>query len=300
MAAASAISRAARHLQSALGVAAEYIQKGLIALRAYPWRELPRRARLAMPAVWQRARNSPQAIWRQILLLPQRFRSARSALLEFHARLQNDGQLRFRSILWSVAVVFLAGVVLVGQNPWGLTIPLLGFSPPRAELRREFVVFAASRNSGKPAETSRLFLPSGDLELDLRRAASLICHPGELSADASGAIADVEPLPDLGIAIRKIWLRESGGKRRLIIDMREETLETEVRGFLSSRRDEQRTRQYFLDAFFAAYTATIFRLQNQADSVEYLIEGRRRTLSDMKFDLSKRYLRGSVRALSNL
>lgn len=268
-------------------------------LRRYDWKGLwPAVRRGAVQAIaWLRA--SPPRLARAARNSPQAALKTWEKTVDFHNRLRADGELRFRVLLWSTAIILGGGLLLAGMTPGRILLPVLGFTPPRADARQTVEIYAAARESGRPILVERKFQPSGDLEGDLRRAALLVAQPGELAVAAESVrYAEVEALPDLGQAIRKIWRRENGGRPGLIIDLREETLILETAGFISSRQDNNRNNAFFLDAFFSAYTATIFRLRGDIESVEYRLEGRRRAIPEMQFALDRRYLRGSVKAIA--
>ena len=115
-------------------------------------------------------------------------------------------------------------------------------------------------------------------------------RPAGLQESLGGAdYADLEPLPDLGLAIRRVWF--PGGPAHLLIDLRSTSLEEEVDHFLLSRTDGARPQTILLDGFFRAFTASVFEQMPEVQTIDYLVDGTRRNLPGMEFNLEQQYTR---------
>lgn len=243
------------------------------------------------------ARRTPDALRSAAQNAPGNFRRAVAWVKAYFQRLATEPDTRYHTVLWSIVVVFVGFFGLAGSSPYNLLIPFLGFEHPSRDGREVVRIYGANRSGQGLVAMERPFYRDGDAESELRRLATLIALPQEVGVqDRALAYSDVEPLPDFGQAIRKIWRLPSGGKTRVIVDLRRETIEQELAEFLLSRRDAAEQRLLFMDEFFAAYTASIFRYSADAASVEYLLDGKRESIAGMRFDLAKRYLRGSIAA----
>ncbi len=243
------------------------------------------------------ARRTPGALRSAALNTPANFRSAITALKAYFQSLAVNPDTRYHTVLWSIVVVFVGFFGLAGSSPYNLLIPFVGFEHPSRDGREVVQIYGANRSGQGLVPMERPFYRDGDAEGELRRLATLIALPQEVGVqDRSLAYSDVEPLPDFGQAIRKIWRLPAGGKTRVIVDLRRETIEQELAEFLLSRRDAAEQRLLFMDEFFTAYTASIFRYSADASSVEFLLDGKRESIEGMRFDLAKRYLRGSIAA----
>jgi len=217
------------------------------------------------------------------------------ALFEFALRLNAEPGLRFRTAAWSFGVIFAGLFVLTGLNPFALLAPFLGYEPPRQDNRRLVRLYGAEAGAGQATPAPRLLYLGGDLEKDIRRLAAATGRPLEITQKSGADYQELESLPEFHQAIRKIWFLDESNQGRLLIDLRGATLDRELERFLEGRSDaNEDSERFYQDAYFSALTASIFRLSPDVASVEYLIDGRRRSRTDMRFDLSKRYLRGQV------
>lgn len=208
----------------------------------------------------------------------------------FHRILRED-RVRILSFYWSIAIIFLSFAILSSSNPFRLLVPGLAWQMPGHDWRSKVKLYGVDRNTGVLIPTTRLILKDKEPHILIRRIAEAV---GSVPSLAERKYLDhssgTEVLPSLGLAIKRGWVLEQNGKKRILVDLRKETLENEMAFFLRERSASEEKRQHYMDGFFKALTYSILSILDDYESVEYTIDGTpHSTFPGMTFDLSKTY-----------
>lgn len=202
--------------------------------------------------------------------------------------LSHQPELRFRTVLWAICIMFVGFFTLVGTNPFRLLIPDSFFHPPATDSRATVSLYGISVENQEPVKIQRRVSLEGEPERLVSRIAFAVSRPPGLQEGRGGGdYADLEPLPDLGLALRRVWF--PNGASRVLIDLRRASLDAELDRFLLNRVDGARNRTALLDGFFRAYTASLFELMPELRRVEYLLDGKRSAFPGMQFRLDYVY-----------
>ncbi len=242
------------------------------------------------------------------------FRELSAALLtplkRYLQRLAAEPQVRFRTVLWAIFVMFVGFFTLVGTNPFRLLIPNAFFHPPVSDARPLVNMAGISVEDQSVIEAPRRLSLEGDAVAVARRVAIAVSRPpGLLEARTGAAFAELEPLPDLALAIRRVWVPGSAeaasgtdtdvkakDAAHLLIDLRAESLEKEVDRFLLNREADAADRQRLVDGYFRALTQSLFNALPALQRVDFLVAGERRAVRGMRFRLDQRVQRGAPEA----
>lgn len=202
--------------------------------------------------------------------------------------LSSQPVVRFRTVLWAIVLMFVGFFTLVGTNPYRLLIPDAFFHPPATDGRAAVVLYGISVENQRPVKIGRRMSMDGTQDQLVTRIAFAVSRPSGLQEGRGGIdYADLEPLPDLGLAIRRVWYPTADS--HVLIDLREKSLYGEMDRFLLNRTDGARNRSRLLDGFFRAYTASLFELMPALKQIDFLVDGERRALPGMQFRLDRRY-----------
>lgn len=252
-------------------------------IRAFDWKNLPAASRellmrartsavAAWPAVRDAARKAPAAARR----VPGRIQSFILSLGQ-----PENGALRRMTLLRGLAIAFAAVCILGAQNPFGMLVPLLGVDMPVRDSRQTVKVSAYSSQSNGLVTFERRVQWSATTEENVERIAHLLADTSAIREQT----AEVDNLPDYGYAIRKVWLWQNDA---CIVDLRAKTLADETDSFLRNRnKDEIKPRATYMDAYFQGLTQSILSAVPACKSVQYLLDGKRESVKEMKFDLSQ-------------
>lgn len=215
-------------------------------------------------------------------------------------RLATEPQVRFRTVLWAIGIMFVGFFTLVGTNPLRLLIPDAFFHPPVNDSRPLIQMAGISVEDQGVVEVPRRISLEGDAVTIAQRVAIAVSRPpGLLEARTGAVFADLEPLPDLGLAIRRIWvpgMESRAAVEHLLIDLRAESLESEVDRFLLNREADAADRQRLVDGYFRAFSQSLFNALPALQRVDFLVDGERRALPGMRFRLDERVTRGAPEA----
>ena len=226
--------------------------------------------------------------------IPELFRTAQAGVRGYIEDLTQKPEVRFRTVLWAICIMFVGFFTLVGTNPFRLLVPDAFFHPPAQDARESVAIYGISLESGKTVRIQRYLDLSVTGETRLRRIAAAVSQPPGLQEGLGDSnYADLMPLPDLHLSIRAVWFPNKQ-QDTVIIDLRAESLSDEVDRFLANREGTERSdNTELLDAYFRALTASLFEQMPAIGSLDYLIDGERRSVPGMQFDLSRRYTRGA-------
>lgn len=256
-------------------------------LRQFDWKTLPallgnafRDARASIvsrwPAILAAIKNLPSTL----RPLPGRFQSFILSLGQ-----PENGALRRMTLLRGLAIAFAGVCILGAQNPFGMLIPVLGVDMPVRDSRQTVTVMGYSSVTNGLVSFERRIQWSATPEENVERIAHLLVDTSAIREKA----AQIDNLPNYGYAIRKVWRWQND---TCFIDLRSETLTEEADIFLRNRnKDEIKPRPAYLDAFFQGLTQSVLVSLPACKSVQYLIDGRREAVKDMKFDLSRTHTR---------
>lgn len=206
-------------------------------------------------------------------------------LVAYWKSLHEHAQTRFLTMAWSFVIVFGALMILSGSNPFRLLIPGLTFPWPVRDARVPVRIFQIPRGSETPTPVERRLLIEPSVERNAERVAVAISTLAEAEDDRSTLI--VEPLPDIGFALRKAWYRADRGE--LILDFRKRTIQEEVDRFFRGRTDAgKKERGKILDLYFTALTQSIFSALPAPKTIIFLIDGQNASIEDMSFKLTEK------------
>lgn len=248
--------------------------------RSFDWKSVPgilktqaMRLRDLWPSIWSALRYSAPAYVRK---LPGRIQDFILSL----GRTEN-GALRRMTLLRGVALAFAAVCILGAQNPFGMLIPVIGIDMPVRDARQTIQVTGYSSQTNGLVSFERRIQWSSTPEENVERVAHLLVDTSAIRERA----AQIDNLPDYGYAIRKVWRWQNDV---CIIDLRSQSLTEEADTFLRNRnKDEIKPRAAYLDAYFSGFTESVLNAVPECKSVQYLIDGKRENIKDMKFDLSQ-------------
>ncbi len=203
--------------------------------------------------------------------------------------LQSSPRTRYLTILWSLVIVFAGVSVLSSSNPYRLIIPGLAYPFPVRDQRTTVKMYGISLQTGKIVQYSRRVLMDSSVERNAERILFTLSAPQELRENLKAGTEELENLPELGYAVRKIWFRAQGNGGDLIIDMRGQTLESESKLFLKSRSLDEKGQGALLDNYFTALSVTLLAMPGKINGIVYLIDGTTKSVAGMQMDLRKRY-----------
>ncbi|MDH5656224.1 MAG: hypothetical protein OEZ34_09965, partial [Spirochaetia bacterium] len=176
--------------------------------------------------------------------------------------------------------------VLARVNPFRFIIPGLVYPIPVRDSRevQEIYLFSSEEKILKKIK-KKLYI-SESIEQNIKNLSFAISGHKELREEVY-LFSDAEILPNLGYAVKKVWFYNENQSGKLIIDLREETLEEELALFFKDRQfPEYKTKSYFLDAYFDSLTRSILSIEKDVKIVIYLIDGEGKRLPDMRFNLA--------------
>ncbi len=167
--------------------------------------------------------------------IPVRTRVGFETGKQFVLGLSRDGHARMLTVLWTVCVSVLGISILSVSNPLRLLVPGLVFPLPAADNRVTIEIIGIGRTTNALTTYRRRLQPAADTQGMIQRLVHLVSEPVGLREGLSdqAGFADLEPLPRLGFALRKVWFRSAGGE--MILDFRRETLEKETELFHKNR-----------------------------------------------------------------
>lgn len=228
------------------------------------------------------------------------FASLVTPLKLYLQRLASEPQVRFRTVLWAIFMMFVGFFTLVGTNPFRLLIPNAFFHPPVSDARPLVKLAGISVEDQSVVEVPRRLSLEGDAVAIAQRVAIAVSRPpGLLEARTGATYADLEPLPDLGLSIRRIWMPGAESRavaEHLLIDLRADSLESEVDRFLLNREADAADRQRLVDGYFRAFSQSLFSVLPALQRVDFLVDGERRAVPGMRFRLDQRVTRGAPEA----
>ncbi|MCR9143392.1 MAG: hypothetical protein NXI24_14160 [bacterium] len=224
--------------------------------------------------------------------LPSRIRPALENLTRWFrnyiGELSTRPATRFHTVLWAICIMFVGFFTLVGTNPFRLLIPDAFFHPPATDGREAVLIYGISIENQRPVKIQRRILLDGKPEQIVQRIAYAVSRPSDLQEGHGGAgYADLEPLPALGLAVRRVWFPTDGS--HVLIDLREKSLNAELDRFLLNRTDGAGDRTALLDGYFRALTASLFELMPELKQIDYLLDGERQAVRGMQFRLDYRH-----------
>ncbi len=206
-------------------------------------------------------------------------------LAAYWKSLHEHAETRFLTMAWSFVIVFAALLILSGSNPFRLLIPGLTFRWPVRDARVPVRIYQIPRGTDSPIAVDRRLLIERSVERNAERVAVAISTMEEAEDERSTVI--IEPLPDLGFALRKAWYREEKGE--LILDFRRRTIQEEIDRFFRGRSDAgKKERGRILDLYFLALTQSIFSALPGPKTITFLVDGQNSSIEDMSFKLTEK------------
>jgi len=261
----------------------EKLANGAAFIRAINWKTLPAdlkgalgRARVMLVSAWPDIRDAARRTPAYLRLIPGRIQSFILSL-----GLPENGSLRRMTLLRGGAIAFAVVCILGAQNPFGMLVPVIGVDMPVRDSRQTVKVSAYSSQAAGLVTFERRVQWTATTEENVERIAHLLADTSAIREQT----AEVDNLPDYGFAIRKVWLWQSDV---CIVDLRSSTLADETEAFLRNRnKDELKPRSTYLDAYFQGLTQSILSAVPACKSIQYLLDGKRESIKDMKFDLAQ-------------
>jgi hypothetical protein len=258
-------------------------------VRTFDWKGLPARfkaqalqMKAGVPALWSRLLGQAKQILPFLRQLP-----ARIQIFILSLGKTENGALRRMTLLRGAAIAFAAVCILGGQNPFGMLVPVLGVDMPVRDSRETIKVMGYSSQANGLVTFERRIQWSATPEENVERIAHLLVDTSAIRERA----AQIDTLPDYGYAIRKVWRWQND---TCIVDLRSQTLTEEADTFLRNRnKDEVKPRASYLDAYFMGLTQSVLAALPACKSVQYLLDGKREGIKDMKFDLTQTHSRQS-------
>lgn len=251
-------------------------------LKGVNWRSLLAglRARVARTPELLRALKPRAVAFFQSI--PARVRAFPGQLRDLVARFQDpeNGEFRRMSILKAIAFLFLAVCILGAQNPFGMLVPIFGIDMPVRDSRVTVKVSAYSSQAKGLVTFERRVAFAPTTEESVEQVAHLLVDTSAIQERA----AQIDNLPDYGFAIRKVWVWQNS----CWIDLRSETLLEETEAFTRNRnKDDLKPVAAYYDAYFSGLTTSVLYTVPACQSIQYLVDGRRPSIKDMKFDLAQ-------------
>lgn len=256
-------------------------------LRSFDWKTLPavlanlvRDTRKTVVSKWPAFVESVKRLPSVLRPLPGRIQS-----FFFSLGLPENGALRRMTLLRGLAIAFAGVCILGSQNPFGMLVPVLGVDMPVRDSRQTVTVTGYSSLTNGLVTFERRIQWSATPEENVERIAHLLVDTSAIREKA----AQIDNLPNYGYAIRKVWRWQND---TCYVDLRSETLTEEADIFLRNRNKEEiKPRPAYLDAFFQGLTQSVLVSLPACKSVQYLIDGKRESIKEMKFDLSQSHAR---------
>ena len=194
----------------------------------------------------------------------------------------------FHLFLTLIVTAFLALNLLSASNPFRLFFPFLSFPiPPRNE-NKLITFYAISRKNASLIAMRQELLLSKNLGLNLRLLASLVAQPLHSKIRPGQNYTDLEVLPLLGNSIRRVWEPYPG---HIIIDLSKNAIDSEMQVFHRTANNAKKD-SYYQDAFFRAFTSSIFEAKKGIKSLEFWLDAKSLQLPGMSFDLRQKYRLG--------
>ncbi len=218
--------------------------------------------------------------------------------------LSSEPRTRYLTVLWGFVFIFLGISLLSASNPFRLLIPGSVFPKPIRDSRQAVKVYGVKNDLSGIKAVNRLMLPATDVGKRMRRLAFLISRPAGLREGAEAVAANLAPMPNLGLGIRRVWFSNKGNTGLVVVDMRRSAMDTELTRFLKARRasrrgkkaasDRRRQRKEkaeqaklqarYLDGWFRALAASALEGKD-VRSVRFLLDGEVARVRGMEFDL---------------
>ncbi len=193
----------------------------------------------------------------------------------------------------SLVLIGINLAILTQKNPLRLLVPSLSYPFPTWDRRDNVPMFGIDRESGQVIPGRRKVSIPGDPTMFIERIAFTLSMPpilqeGETDYDFSR----LDTMPNLGLAIKHVWIHTLGSEKHAIIDLRSSSLDQILKDFLKDR-DTSRTRdkKYYLSTYFRALTFSILRGGPDVSVVQFTVDGETVDLPGMEFALSKSYNR---------
>jgi hypothetical protein len=205
---------------------------------------------------------------------------------KFFDALMEKPRLRYLSFIWSIVIIFAGFHLLVQVNPLRLIFPGLIYSFPVFDKRQIKSIYIFSAKEMELKKIDKKIYLSDDQEKNIHNLAFIISGQFDLRDEKYDQI-ESEIYPNLGFAIKKIWFYNENQAGKLIVDLREKTIDEEFDIFFKDREfPAHKTKSYFLDAYFQSLTRSIFSIEDKIKLVIFLVDGKSKSLADMKFDMS--------------
>ena len=196
----------------------------------------------------------------------------------------------FHLLLTLFVIIFVALSLLSDSNPFRLLFPAFSFPIPASDERKALTFYALSRRDASLVAMQGYLLKSDSLYLRLKLLASLLAEPLHSKIKAGQAYTDLEVLPLLGNSIRRVWQPYAG---HIIIDMSKDAIADEMRLFNQASGNPKRE-GYYIDAFFRAFSVSIFQTEEELQSIEFWLDAQPGLLPSMNFNLRQKWTRAST------
>ena len=204
--------------------------------------------------------------------------------------LMQTPQNTFHLFLTFIVIGFIALNLLSASNPFHLFLPPLSFPIPPREERKLLTFYALSREKASLIAMQHYLLVNDSIELRLRLIGSLVAEPLHSKIRPGQSYSDLQVLPLLGNSIRRVWQAYT---EHLIIDLSKDALEYEMELFHRALDNSQK-KSYYRDAFFLAFSASIFETERDVKSLEFWLDGKPLDLSQIDFPSGKKLTRNSL------
>ncbi len=215
--------------------------------------------------------------------------------MDYIRRLHSDHRTRINTFSWTLVILFVGVSLISSSNPFRLMVPGLAYPRPVSDQREQVTLYGVERSTGRIIPMKRYLYRDDSTEQNvIRLAFALTESVGLRELEPESQYYNNAPLPELGFAIRKVWIRTRNGKRILVVDLRRDTLEEETVRFLKGRESSTRGRVFYLEGFFQVFTASLFHVEKNIQVIRYLLDGKPGSLRGVNYPLDRPILKGRV------
>lgn len=194
----------------------------------------------------------------------------------FLRRPESFRKARFIILAWS-GISILAGIaILSSSNPFNLLIPTRAYPLAQKDQREWNEVYVHLDSGESPARIRRLFEWDENQANNIRKLSFLLSDP--LTPEEGKELAgkgNMVHLPMFGLAIIHSWFfTASDGQKMLIVDLRKETFQDELRHYSESRPDmDQKKENALVQGYLKAFILTLLKNYPDAGKVRLMLDG---------------------------
>ena len=195
-------------------------------------------------------------------------------------------KVNFYTFLNFIIIIIAIIMLLVGFNPVRLYLAATTFPIPIQENREKVNIYLpTTQNNNQLIPILKQILFLKDPLLYVKSLAQNISNPNQETGNQKINLNTFIELPPIDLSITRVWILEN--QKTLIINLNETIINYELKNFLESNTKKLHDKSFYLDTFFRALTASIFSSYKNINLILYRIDGKKKKIPDMSFDLSK-------------